>query len=251
MATGLALRISNVVTVMRTLETNWATLDAANRCKAITDSVADQLTAIGVPTCTFDVSDLGASLNGQFDFASWTTKVSTAMATTASTATETDIRKTIAKLGDVIMHECRHCEQWFRMARLVAEKRPSGTLPNITKIAQTLGMPQNIVSSAVSKGPLSADERKEAEEWYDSVYGSGESFRNINVYGRNLNRTGTETGNQFQITEFVRYEQGLAEEKDAHAVGQAVQSQYLTTYGLSPQPLTGHQRPSTAGIQAF
>src|SRR5512133_1410404 len=93
MATGLVLRISNVVTVMRTLETNWATLTAANRCKAITDSITDQLTAIGVPTCTFDVSDLGASLNGQFDFATWTTKVSTAMATTASTATEADIRK--------------------------------------------------------------------------------------------------------------------------------------------------------------
>ena len=251
MATGLALRSSNVVTVMRTLETNWATLTTANRCKAITDSVTDQLTAIGVPTCTFDISDLGASLNGQFDFTSWTTKVSTGMATTASTATQADIRQTIAKLGDVIMHECRHCEQWFRMARFVAEKRPSGTLPNIAKIAAELGISAAVVSTAVSKGALSADERKEAEEWYGSVYGSAKSFRDINVYGRNLKHTGTETGNQFQITEFVRYEQGLAEEKDAHAIGQAVQTEYLTAYGLSAQPLTGHQRPSSASIQTF
>ena len=251
MATGLALRIANVVTVMGTLETNWATLTTANRCKAITDSVTDQITAIGVPTPGFDISDLGAGLDGQFQFASWTVKVNTSMATTAAAATQDDIRKTIAKLGDVVMHESRHCEQWFRMARLVAEKRPSGTLPNIAKIAETLGMPANVVSSAVSKGALSADERKEAEEWYDSIYGSGESFRAINVYGRNLKRTGTETGDQFQMTEFVRYEQGLAEEKDAHAVGQAVQTQYLTAYGLSPQPLAGHQRPSSARVQAF
>lgn len=251
MATGLALRIAEVVTAMRTLETNWATLTVAARCTSITDSVTNQMVAIGVPTPTYDVSDMGAGLDGQFDPSGWSVSINTAMATTADGATETDIRTAIAGLGDVVMHESRHSEQWFRMARLAAEKRPSGTLPNIAKIAAALGIPANIVSVAVTKGPLSADERKEAEAWYDSVYGSGESFRNINVYGRNLKHTGTETGNQFQITEFVRYEQGLAEEKDAHAIGQAVQTEYLTAYGLSAQPLTGHQRPSSASIQTF
>ena len=73
-----------------------------------------------------------------------------------------------------VYHEARHAEQWFRMARLEA-----GRGKKADAIAKTMGIPRKIADEA-AKSPLAADtpEGKEAETWYESVYGVKAAERN-------------------------------------------------------------------------
>ena len=92
----------------------------------------------------------------------------------------------------------------------------------------------------------------ETGPWYESIYGGGSSFRNVNLWGRQLRPSGPtsvggrdeDIGGVFRLTEFARYEQGLAEEADAHATGRRVQELYLGGTGVPVQALVGHVRPS-------
>lgn len=91
----------------------------------------------------------------------------------------------------------------------------------------------------------------ETGPWYESIYGGGSSFCNINLWGGQLRASGptrvggrdVEIGQEFRLTEFARYEQGLAEEADAHATGRRVQELYLMGTGVPVQALVGHERP--------
>ena len=64
---------------------------------------------------------------GQFGFTAWQVKLSnTEWDRNPLNVTVQEIiafKKHIAELADTVYHECRHCGQWFRMARFLAAKR--------------------------------------------------------------------------------------------------------------------------------
>lgn len=257
MATGIRQNqyLRSIVTAMQSVEANWAALSALERCQQISTGVVAALRAVYVPEPRLEVANLGGGLNGQFDFGPWVLKVNTSMAIGNVHQTANQRKEVIAKLGDVIMHEARHCEQWWRMARLtVARMRAKGLMPSVSALSGQLpGVSINILQRAVGAPPLTPIEVPETEPWYESVYGGGSSFREINVMGRNLRPTGgrfAEVGQQFQQSEFARYQRGLAEEEDAHQAGREIQTMFLQGSGVLPQQLSGH-RPIAQGVVRY
>lgn len=257
MATGIRQNqhLRNIVTAMRNVEANWIALSALERCQKISTAVVAALRVVYVPEPRLQVANLGGGLNGQFDFGPWVLQVNTSMAIGNVRQTVNQRKEVIARLGDVITHEARHCEQWWRMARLaVAWMRAKGLMPAANVLSGQLpGVSINILERAVGAPPLTPIEVAETEQWYESVYGGGSSFREINVMGRNLRPTGgrfAEVGQQFQQSEFARYQRGLAEEEDAHQAGREVQALFLQGSGMAPQQLIGH-RPISQGIAHY
>lgn len=257
MATGIAqpARLNSIVAAMRTVEANWMALSAKQRCQQIAQVATTTLQSLFVPVPTLQVANLGADLNGQFDFGPWMLKINSNLAIGDVRHSANQRKEVIAKLGDVIAHESRHCEQWWRMIKLVvADMRARGLLPSSQVLAGKFpGVAQAALNRAIGAPPLTPPETQETIAWYASVYGSGASFRDVNLYGRNLRPTGgrfAEVGQQFQNSEFARYQRGLAEEEDAHQVGREVQRLFLQGSGLQPQGLVGH-RPVAQGIARY
>ncbi len=257
MATGIrqVTHLNNIVASMQNVEANWGVLSAAERCQQIADTVVAALRAVFVPAPQLQIANLGGGLNGQFDFNSWSLKINASMAVGRIGQTANQRKEVIAKLGDVVTHEARHCEQWWRMIRLVvADTRTRGVMPSAQVLGGKFpGVPAMILTQAITAPPMTPPERQETVPWYESVYGSGSSFRDVNVYGRNLRPTGgrfAEVGQQFQTSEFARYQRGLAEEEDAHQTGREIQRLYLLGSGIAPQPLVGH-RPAAQGVVRY
>jgi hypothetical protein len=131
-------------------------------------------------------------------------------------------------LVDVVYHESRHAEQNFRMARVKA-----GEGKTATEIAADLFMPADVAAAAV-KRPLKAQSKtskffhskdynerhakklSEADEWYQSIYGTGAGHRN-SVYADINNR-------------MPEYE-ALPEEADAYIVGPMAKTKFKTLMG--------------------
>jgi hypothetical protein len=215
------------------------------------------LKAINVPVPSLEIANLGAGLNGQFLFTTWSLKINTSMAIgNAQQIQNPNHRKEIiAKLGDCITHESRHCEQWWRMIRLhVADLRAKGIKPTAQVLSGKFsGVTNDVLTKIIASLAMSPLEAGETRPWLESVYGGGSSFREVNLYGRNLKRTGgkfASVGEQFQNSEFARYERGLAEEEDAHQIGQMIQQLYLQGSGIPPQELVGH-KPVSHGVMHY
>ena len=132
MPTGIrnAGDVTAIVQAMQTLETNanWNGKTSTQRCSDIANVVVARLANYGVHAPTLDVQNLDAQgLNGRFDYEPWTLQVNETLASDiaptvpANPAEDLRLRRmAIAQFADTITHEARHCEQWFRMARLVA-----------------------------------------------------------------------------------------------------------------------------------
>jgi hypothetical protein len=257
MPTGLRqpVHLNAIVAAMRDVEARWTALSAQERCQRLAEAVGNALQAIFVPRPRLEVANLGSGLNGQFDFTSWSLRINSSMAIGNVRQTPNERKEVIARLGDVVTHEARHCEQWWRMMRLVvADMRAKGMLPTAQVLAgKVTGVSMAAVSQAVSAPPLTPPEAQETRPWLESVYGSGSSFREINVLGRNLRPTPgafAQVGQQFQDSEFARYQRGLAEEEDAHQTGHEIQRLFLQGSGIAPQGLVGH-RPIAQGIALY
>lgn len=244
-----------IVQRLRDVEEDFMNYTDAQRVEQIWNAVGAQLTALAVPLPRLEIG-VYPGLNGQFDFTTWKLKVSSSLsAIKLMERANTNRKKEIfAQLGDTVTHEARHCEQWWRMALLVITKKfqKDRIKPTDKQIEAQTGISLPIVQRALNAPMLSPGAQEETQDWYDSVYGGGSSFREINVLGRNLRPTGPvrvggrqeDVGGQFRVSEFVRYEQGLAEEADAHATGRRVQALYLQGSTVAVQPLVGHRRPS-------
>lgn len=256
MPTGIqqGIHLNSIVAAMQAVEGNWMGLSPQQRCQQIAGAVIAALQANFVPAPQLDIGNLGGGLNGQFLFVPWSLQINNNMAIGVG-LTPNQLKEVIARLGDVITHEARHCEQWWRMARLVVgDMRANGLLPTAQGLAGKFpGVSMAILGQAIGAPPLNPPEAQETRPWYESVYGSGSSFRDINVYGRNLRPTGgqfAQVGAQFRNSEFARYQRGLAEEEDAHQTGRAIQQLYLQGSGVLPQTLIGHQ-PIAQGIAKY
>lgn len=244
-----------IVARLREVEEDFMNYTDSQRAQRICAAVTAELTALAVPVPTLEIGNY-PGLNGQFLFTTWTLRVNAGLARIQLMERANTSRKKqiFAQLGDTLTHEARHCEQWWRMALLVVTKKwnKDRIKPTALQLNGTLGISMAICQRALTAQLLNTPLMQETEPWFDSVYGGGSSFREINVMGRNLRPSGPtrvgggqeNVGQLFQTTEFVRYEQGLAEEADAHATGRRVQELYLQGTGVAPAPLAGHQRPS-------
>lgn len=134
MTTGIrtAANVNTIIAAMRQLEldVNWVGRTATQRCNDIATVVVGELGLFGVHAPTLDVQNLDAQgLNGQFDYTPWTLQINETLAGDIAPAVPADPaldlqrrRQKIARFSDTIAHEARHCEQWFRMCRLIADQ---------------------------------------------------------------------------------------------------------------------------------
>jgi hypothetical protein len=169
--TGLAdaATVARFVGVGRTLKANWVKLATPEaRSKLLTDAALAELKTLKVPEYAVSVEDLGND-SGRFSFRVWTMRIGKAP---FSGPLPSDAA--LADLADTVFHESRHCEQWFRMARLRAGAgKTSAEIATETKL-------QPRIADEAFKLPLSAagDELTEAEGWWKSVYGADAAARN-------------------------------------------------------------------------
>jgi len=249
MATGIRdqAALQRIAAAMRNVQQNWLGLLPRQRVDGIVDAVLAELAAINVTPPAVEVGAL-PGLDGQFDFGPWTLQVNEQKAIGRVGQDPTPV---IAELGDTLTHEARHCEQWFRMARLlVADRRARGMLVDGREVSNRLGIDNAVVCQQASLQPLVHPiERREAEEWYASVYGSNASFRE-QTFATQLQPTGSGTGQAWQTSQYARYQRALAEEEDAWNTGRELQRIFLAGTGIAPVALQRHV-PIRQGISTY
>lgn len=247
-----------IVRRLEQVEEDFMNYTDTQRVERVWDAVSTELTTLGVPLPTLETGNF-PGVNGQFDPGTWILQVNISMAHVAlmERANANRKKEIFARLGDVLSHEARHCEQIWRVALLVITRkwqrdRIKPTAPQLQGMFEAMPIALATLQRALLAPFLSQANMDEAMAWYQSFYGSGGSFRDINLWGRQLRPSGPtrvggvdeDIGGTFRLTEFARYEQGLPEEADAHATGRRVQELYLQGSGVPVQPLIGHVRPS-------
>ncbi len=195
----------------------WATLDAAAKIAKVAKYVNAELKKTHVPEVT-STADAGSRFDSAlFDFTTW----SVSIGSQGLDAPMTD--DDVANMADSVYHECRHAEQWFRIARLKAGEAPT---PTAADLAAALAIPQAIATAALARPlkPLTKlqkafhskkyaerhqNKMDEAQAWYDGIYGAG-GVNRAAVYADLANR-------------HADYLQ-LVEEVDAWGVGGSAQN---------------------------
>lgn len=141
-----------------------------DRAAALIGAVNEQLSAVGVPMVGWDFK-AAAGNQAQFHKATWEIWLEAAafameVADTADTAAQ-------AGLVDTVYHEARHAEQWFRMAR-----ERIGLGATVEQATEHGDIPEWVVQWAALAPITQCDySQYEAEQWYQSVYGSGSAHR--------------------------------------------------------------------------
>jgi hypothetical protein len=131
MPTGIAQTSSvrRYVESARTLIGHWSGYSKGQRAAHLMNAVHAELNRYAVPNPTIQWENLTDC--GQFDFRAWQVKLSNTKwdrnPLNVTAQEQIDFKKHIAELADTVYHECRHCEQWFRMARFLAAKRTGGS----------------------------------------------------------------------------------------------------------------------------
>ena len=168
---GTKVAIGRFVTAAKGVETEWGTLTPENRAKKMGDAANTELKTVSVPEAGVALKDLGASTNGEFSFTTWGLDLGKPAFSKPSVT-----KDEAAGMADTVYHESRHCEQWFRMARLVA-----GEGKDADTISKKLFIPKRIAEEAVKQkfaADASGQDVDEAKEWHKSVYGTGSAERN-------------------------------------------------------------------------
>lgn len=166
---GQSLSVGEFVTAAKDVEAHWDKLKPKERADKMAAAANAELTKAGVPKTTAVLAKLPGNEAGELNFSAWELKLGSPAFSTATT----DSAK-MADAASTIYHESRHAEQWFRMARLQAGKGKKAS-----EIKSEMGIPARIAAEA-AKNPLTGTgtEEKEAEAWYDSVYGTHAKARN-------------------------------------------------------------------------
>lgn len=195
--TGLAVpsRIDAYIAGATALRDQWmAKSTAQERVELLKPLLNATLQRAGVPPPK-DYRILAISSGGEWNPVDWVLNITDALG--SMTASE----EVYARLLSTLLHEARHSEQTFLVARLLAGQglSPEGVM----------GIPSDIADAARAAGPLVQGSAEEtlAKQCYDSEYGSGAAAREAvlsDIPARN---------------EEYR---NLPEERDAHAVGNRV-----------------------------
>jgi hypothetical protein len=211
----------------------------------------------GVPATTAEISDLGRSTQGLFQFAAWKLQLNTSLFPDAEMDLN-NIHPYFVYVAEVVYHEARHCEQWWHMARLVAGNARSGVFlaqtlnrpdlrtlqigsPALAQagaqhIATTMFIPRNIAHLALQQPMGGADPLLNlTKAWYKSVY--GESNRGIVLRGLALQRKSVPGEAAVLLQDFHAnmhrtYSGQLPEEVDAWGIMPAVRA----AFGRSQRP---------------
>ena len=147
------------------LQRDWAKLTPAQRLDRLGDALNERLRAAGVPEVNVRAGGVGTA-NGVYDFNVHTIRIDPATLN-QRTITSDQLRG----VADTLLHEGRHAQQWFDMARLEVAR---GNDP------ADMGLPADVVQSArdaPALDPASARGRFTAA-MYESVYGTGSAARN-------------------------------------------------------------------------
>lgn len=162
--TGIASRVAigRFNTAARTLTAEWDKLDVNGRGQKLGSAANAELKAAQVPETVIQVKVLPTNA-GEFGFAGWTLDLNENLF-----QRPTIVPPLPASVADTVYHEARHCEQWYRMAQLEAGKGKDGAA-----IAQALSIPKRVGDLAAAS-PLqgTSAEGREAQTWYDSIYGA-------------------------------------------------------------------------------
>jgi hypothetical protein len=173
--TGLARESSVDEYVDNTYGSVYSSMSAADRAESLIVAVNEELASAGVPALKLPPT-WGASgpTWASFTFRTWTLDLNPANFDpthydTLSADDQNDVAVTV-------YHEARHAEQWFRMAR---ERAGLGATQ---ADLERLGHPSDIALAALADPIMQCDRSQyEAEEWYESVYGSGHTHRNTTL----------------------------------------------------------------------
>lgn len=216
----------------------WATLNAAAKIAKVTKYVNAELDKTHVPKVT-STADAGSRFNSAlFDFTPWSVSIGSQGLDAPMSDDE------VADMANSVYHECRHAEQWFRIARLKAGEAPK---PKAADLAASLGIPQAVAKAALDRPlkPLTALQKAfhskkyaerhqnkldEAAAWHHGIYGAGGAHRGA-VYADLANR-------------HAEYMQ-LVEEVDAWGVGGAAENKIRAV--LQAERLRFAQQQAAAG----
>jgi hypothetical protein len=168
---------------MERLQRDWPYLTSTERAAKLGEIINDSLASQGISPVTvehYDLTNLGE--DGYFRAKDW--KIALNTAKLSSTAD-------LSKLADTIVHEARHVEQWYLIARYIAEANPS--VPD-AQLIDTLGIPAEVFAKARTETtPLTSDQRAAAKvyvtekfsgvriERADMMNGMKESFTELNA----------------------------------------------------------------------
>ncbi len=218
----------------------WDTLKPADRIKGIADAVLKQLALLSVSPPSVSSKALGKTTAGQFLFRRWVLEISD----DSVSEDMTDRVGQVGSLGNTIAHEARHCEQWFRVARLMAEERANKGLTVDAKTGKMIAGELNIPMMPATKAatfvkPLTTAERAEAQKWHRSILGSGamnrvlvestfQSLKPVDTKAEVVSdpKLVREIGSLTQTRLFGYYQRDLPYEDDAWAVGAKVEEAF-------------------------
>ena len=230
-----SVAIGRFVKAAKGVQKDWSTLGSAKaRAKKIGGAANAELAAVKVPETSIHVKAMPTSA-GQFDFSTWGLDLNTNLFKQASIT-----KGEAATVADTVYHEARHCEQWHRMARLEAGKGKKAD-----DLVTEMFIPKAIADDAVAR-PLKAEskEGKEAETWYQSVYGAKSGQRNTTLTDVHSKATELETAvadynkladeydaqmNDPKATKEAQ-EQALKKAQDAHAAYQKANEAFDKAY---------------------
>lgn len=155
--TGLAGKKSskNFAKTVTKGKKNWDKLSTQQRITQLLEPANAQLAKVGVPRVTGLVDPLDqmeADNHANFVRGNWQVWFNANLLGSGLSDEQ------FGRLANTVYHECRHAEQTFRVARLMAAEGKS-----VTTIAQAIGIHQNIAQQAVDK-PLNPKNKQEWEE---------------------------------------------------------------------------------------
>ncbi len=164
--TGISssMAVDRFVRVAHHVIHHWHHFTPEQRAQHLFEAAVAELQPLGVPVPSLLLTDLGATTYGEFRRSTWTL----ALCSRAFAIPKPDA-EAAANLADTVYHETRHCEQFFRVAQLEANR-----LSSVDALAAALYLPKNVAVEACAC-PLNADGAKgqEAQQWYQANYGAG------------------------------------------------------------------------------
>jgi hypothetical protein len=153
---------------MQQVQRNWKNMSPQEREAALRSGLNEQMRAAGMPELKLVVDDLGGR-HGELRFEDFAVAVDRSLIDNANLT-----REQMTQLADTLLHEARHGEQWYMIARHM------GTMGlDAPTIAARMQMPEATVRAALADTrPMTPEQAAAAKTYYDSVYGANAGHRN-------------------------------------------------------------------------
>ncbi len=174
--------------------------------------------------------------------------------------TQLSIKEKIA-LATYLYHEMRHAQQFFYMAKYLSTQAqpPTGKPLTPQQIQGKTSIPLEVINQAIKAPPLNSQQLEKANQWYQSIYGTGRQYRTdfyakefyptINAYQQAFNDYNQATNQapknpdrvtslkleklyQDLIAKYQKFKaadtkyRALPEEKDAYTIGSLLENRY-------------------------